>query len=465
MSIRILVVDDHEVTRKLLKEVLEKQGYGIQLAASGEEAVRIIQRETFPVVISDIRMVELDGMGVLREVKRTGSGSAVILMTGFGSMEGAIEAIQEGAFDYVSKPFKMDELRLVVARAVKHWESLHSARESGSLEKLDVASRGVIGKSPKIVEVFKVLARAALSTSTVLVMGESGTGKELVARAIHDNSPRRKKRFVAVNCGALAENLLESELFGHVRGSFTGAIADKAGLFEEANGGTLFLDEIGDITPALQIKMLRVLQENEIKRVGSNESSKVDVRVIAATHHDLEAMVKDGRFREDLYYRLKVISIELPPLRERMEDLSELIHSFLAKYAEKNKKLVSHVSEEAMALLRGYSWPGNIRELEHAIERAVAMTNSQVLFPEDFPPEISRRHSTENSVTALPAADFVSGAIPSSSSSLEEMEKNHILKVLQDVNYNKSKASDILGIDRATLYRKAQRYGIDLRGK
>jgi DNA-binding NtrC family response regulator len=470
MSIRILVVDDHEVTRKLLLEVLEKQGYVVRLAASGEEAVRLIQRETFPVVISDIRMLELDGMGVLREVKKTGSGSAVILMTGFGSMEGAIEAIQEGAFDYVSKPFKMDELRAVVARAVKHWESLHGVhggRRDASFEKLEVASRAVVGKSPKIVEVFKVLARAALSTSTVLVIGESGTGKELVARAIHDNSPRRKKRFVAVNCGALAENLLESELFGHIKGSFTGAIADKPGLFEEANEGTLFLDEIGDITPALQIKLLRVLQESEIKRVGSNSHTRVDVRVIAATHHDLEQMVREGKFREDLYYRLKVISIELPPLRERMEDLPELIHVFLAKYAGKNQKPVSHVSEDALLLLRNYSWPGNIRELEHAIERAVAMTNSQVLFPEDFPPEISRRITNENSAGQSVSVEGspVGGGAPGGSSSLEEMEKNHILKVLQDVNYNKSKASDILGIDRATLYRKAQRYGIDLRGK
>src|SRR6185295_14334372 len=247
--------------------------------------------------------------------KKTDSETAVILMTGFGNMEGAIEAIQEGAFDYVSKPFKLPDLKAVVARAAKQWEAAHGKRESAPVEKLEVKERGLIGKSPKIVEVYKTLARAAMSTSTVLVIGESGTGKELVARAIHENSSRRQKRFVAVNCGALAETLLESELFGHVKGSFTGAISDKRGLFEEANGGVLFLDEIGDITPALQIKLLRVLQEHEYKPVGSNETRKVDVRVIAATHRDVDSLVRSGKFREDLYYRLKVIAIELPPLR------------------------------------------------------------------------------------------------------------------------------------------------------
>jgi DNA-binding NtrC family response regulator len=460
-KLTILVVDDDDVTRKLLKEVLEKEGYATQLADSGEQAVRLIARERFPIVLSDIRMVELDGMAVLREAKKRESSCAVILMTGFGSMEGAIEAIQEGAFDYVSKPFKIDDLKAVVARAAKHWESTHggSAQGVAGAGKLDVSSKGLIGKSPTIVEVYKTLARAAMSSSTVLVIGESGTGKELVARAIHDNSQRRTKRFVAVNCGALAENLLESELFGHVKGSFTGAMSDKRGLFEDAHGGTLFLDEIGDITLALQIKLLRVLQENEFKPVGSNDTRKADVRVIAATHRDLDALVRTGRFREDLYYRLKVIQIDLPPLRDRMEDLPDLVGHFLARYAEKNKKGVSHVSDEAMRLLKIYPWPGNIRELEHAIERAVAMTNTSVLFPEDFPPEISKPGAAPGTTSAAPTD--AGGVSPS----LEDMEKAHIMKVLLEVNFNKSKASEVLGIDRATLYRKAQRYGIDLRGK
>lgn len=435
---RVLVVDDHEVTRKLLREVLEKEGYSAQLAESGEEAVRLIGLETFPVVISDIRMLELDGMAVLREVKRLRAGSAVILMTGFGSMEGAVEAIRDGAFDYVSKPFKIDELKAVVARGIKHWESLNRLKGSVALPaKLDVSSQGLIGKSPRIVEVYKTVARAAMSDSSVLISGESGTGKELVARGIHEHSARRKKSFIPVSCGALSESVLETELFGKGKGS--------KGLFDEATGGTLFLDEIGDLSPALQVRLLRV---------------DGDVRLIGATRHDLESLVKAARFREDLFYKLKVISIELPALRHRIEDLPDLIHHFLARFAGKNQKPVSHVSDEAFSLLRSYSWPGNVRELEHAIERAVAMTSTPVLFPEDFPPEISRR-----GVSPEPAAIGGSTDPSGPASSLEEIEKAHILKVLQDVNFNKSKASEILGIDRATLYRKAQRYGIDLRGR
>jgi two-component system response regulator AtoC len=465
MSLRILVVDDDEVTRKLLKEVLEKEGYSVHLAPSGERAVQQIRTETFPIILSDIRMYETDGMAVLRAIKKNQAQSAVILMTGFGSMEGAIEAIQEGAFDYVSKPFKMDNLRSVVGRAAKHWESLHSAYSSHPARpetpsQLELATRTLIGKSPQIVEVYKTLARAGMSNSTVLIIGESGTGKELVARAIHNNSRRRNRKFLAVNCGALAENLLESELFGHVKGAFTGAISEKKGLFEESHEGTLFLDEIGDISPSLQIKLLRVLQEHELKPVGSSESRKVDVRLIAATHRDLESLVRQGKFREDLYYRLRVISIDLPPLRDRMEDLPDLVEHFLAKYTDKNKKPVSHISEEAMSALKRYIWPGNIRELEHAIERAVAMTNTTVLFLEDFPPEIRRVGDAGGSGMATEGLES-----SVKSTSLEELEKAHILKVLQEVHFNKSKASEILGIDRATLYRKAQRYGIDLRGR
>ncbi len=469
-GLQILVVDDDDVTRRLLCEVLEREGHSVQLAASGEDAVAMIQKTRFPIILSDMRMLELDGMAVLRAAKRAHSQTAVILMTGFGSMEGAIKAIQEGAFDYVSKPFQMNDLRAVVARASKHWESLQGMRGQVAQVPLERTTKTLIGKSPNIVEVYKTLARAAMSASTVLVMGESGTGKELVARAIHDNSSRRDRRFIAVNCGALAENLLESELFGHIKGSFTGAISDKRGLFEEASGGTLFLDEIGDISSALQIKLLRVLQENEFKAVGSVETKKSNVRLITATHRDLETLVRTGKFRDDLYYRLKVISIELPPLRNRMEDLPELVEHFLARYSERNKKRVSHVADEAMDILKAYHWPGNIRELEHAIERAVAMTNTSVLFPEDFPPEVSRHEVTLVSGVAAStggtvAAVNVTSATSLMTPSLEEMERSHIVKILHETQFNKSKASEILGIDRATLYRKAQRYGIELRGK
>ena len=445
----ILVADDDQVMRHLLKEVLVRQGYHVRLAASGEEAVQVLSAETFPVVLSDIRMLEVGGVDVLRQVKKRDPTSCVILMTGFGSMQGAIEAIQEGAFDYISKPFRMEELQAVVARAVKQWESLQRAsKQPGATPTVAFESRPkeLTGKSPRIVEVYKLLARAALSSSTVLVRGESGTGKELVARAIHENSSRKLKPFVAVNCGAVAEGLLESELFGHVRGAFTGAIHDKAGLFAEADHGTLFLDEVGDIPLSMQVKLLRVLQENELRPVGGSENRKMDVRLIAATHRDLDALVQQGKFREDLYYRLKVISIEIPPLRERIEDLPELVSHFLARYASKNRKLVSHVSEEALTQLKEYPWPGNVRELEHAIERAVAMTNSSVLFADDFELAVSPSSGEEDG-------------------SLEDLEKLHILRVLGETQYNKSKASEKLGIDRATLYRKAQRYGIDLKSR
>ncbi|MGK5087660.1 sigma-54 dependent transcriptional regulator [Bdellovibrionota bacterium FG-2] len=428
--IKILVVDDDEVTRNLLREVLVQEGYSIKLAASGEEALKRIGEEVFAMVLSDIRMLELDGMAVLRATKKKAASTIVILMTGFGSMEGAIDAIQHGAFDYVSKPFKIDDLRSLVLRGVKQWELLQQANELDSknrktLPVIESAERGLIGKSPKIVEVYKTLARAAMATSSVLLLGETGTGKERVARAIHENSMRRGKAFVVVDCGALSENLLENELF------------------KDAAGGTLFLDEVGALPQGLQVKLLRVLQDQDIRPHG------VDFRVVAATHQDLEGFVKSGRFRDDLYYRLKVISIEIPPLRERLEDLPELVGHFLAVFSKKNRKPVSHVSDDALALLRSYAWPGNVRELEHVIERAVALTNSTVLFPEDFPSEIVK--------TQVPVAGPLS--------SLEDIERAHILKVLQDVNYNKSRASEVLGIDRATLYRKAQRYGIELRGK
>lgn len=451
----ILVIDDDKITRELLKEVLEKDGLSVSLASSGEEALEILADKSFPIVLSDIRMHDISGMGVLTHLKKNSPTSVVVLMTGFGNMEGAIEAIQKGAFDYISKPFQLDDMRAVLQRAVKHWESSQKGLKTGHrVNAIGETPRSVIGKSPKIVEVYKTLARATLSPSNVLIQGESGTGKELVARAIHENSPRKEEPFIAINCGALNENLLESELFGHVKGAFTGAISNKSGLFEEARKGTIFLDEIGDISPALQVKLLRVLQESEYKPVGSNESKKSYARVIAATHRQLEQLIQTGKFREDLYYRLKVVLIDLPPLRERMEDLPDLISYFVAVYSKKIGKNVSHISDDAMGVLQSYVWPGNIRELEHAIERAVTMTRSSVLYPEDFPSEL--RQKSEGAKSEIGSAPLTS---------LEQVEKNHILKVLESTNWNKSKAAAMLGIDRKTLHRKAVRYQIELKDK
>ncbi len=448
---KILVVDDDQVTLNMLKEFLESRGFEVALASSPVEAMAVMDRTPVRLVLSDIKMGESDGLSLLSELKKRSPALVMILMTGFGSMEGAIEAIQKGAFDYISKPFDLNRLLALLNKAAAHIRSLDSdSVKAQPTESTLEPPRLLIGSSPGIVEVYKTTARATLSSSTVLIHGESGTGKELVSRAIHQNSSRKNGRFVAVNCGALTESLLESELFGHVKGAFTGAQMDKMGLFEEADGGTLFLDEIGDISPGLQVKLLRVLQEGEIKPVGSQKSVKVDVRIVAATHRNLEEMVRAGKFREDLYYRLKVIEIDIPPLRERKEDIPELARVFLKKYSVKLDKNVRDISRSAMERLMQYAWPGNVRELEHQIERAVAMTGAGILSEDDF--------------------DFMDPGIPTAveigdAKSLESMEREHILRVLIESDYNKSKASEILGIDRATLYRKAQKYGIALKSE
>ena len=448
----ILIVDDDKVTLDLLKEVFEKEGYHSVLAVAVDDALAKFATSEFPVVLSDIRMLGADGLELLNRVKKSNPSTVVILMTGFGNLDGAVKAIQAGAFDYISKPFRFEDLKSIVARAFKHWETTVNTSDRKSAKTTVEHQKGLIGKSPLIVEVYKLLARAALSSSSVLITGESGTGKELVARAIHENSARKNKKYLAINCGALTETLLESEFFGHKKGSFTGAQSDKMGILEEADGGTLFLDEIGDLSSALQVKLLRVLQEGEFKPVGSNEVKKVDIRFVGATHRNLQDMVDKGKFREDLYYRLKVLEISIPPLRERMEDLPELIQHFIDKYAEKNAKQISHISPEAMSLLQAYQWPGNIRELEHAIERAVAMSRTSVIFPEDLPSLVEEGKIEEKEEAKK-------------SNSLEDLEKEHILTVLREVGFNKSKAAALLGIDRATLYRKAQKYGIDLKSE
>ena len=450
---KILVVDDDRVSLNMLKEFLEKNHFEVYLAENADAAMQEVRAHQIPLVLSDIKMEESDGLSLLGNLKQLYPKIVMIMMTGFGSMEGAIEAIQKGAFDYISKPFDLIKLLSLVSKAAKHVHSLGQADEPESASLLN-SPKALSGSSPNMVEVYKTIARATLSTSTVLIRGESGTGKELVARAIHFNSDRKTKKFVAVNCGALTETLLESELFGHIKGSFTGAQSDKRGLFEEANGGTLFLDEIGDISTGLQVKLLRVLQEGEIKPVGSNSQVKVNVRIVAATHRNLEDMVEQGRFREDLFYRLKVIELEIPPLRERKEDIAELASAFLKTYSSRLKKKVNEISKEGLQSLFNYTWPGNVRELEHQIERAVALTSSSVLTADDF-------NFTQTAVSEM-RLNHASGG---EQRSLEEMEKAHILSVLKQVDYNKSKASEVLGIDRATLYRKAQKYGIMLKNE
>jgi len=447
--VRVLVVDDDPVACDLLREVLSKEKYEVEVAGGGQEAVERGKEQPFDVVLVDVRMPDLDGLVVLRSLKVVNPETIVIMMTAFGSIETAIEAIKEGAYDYVSKPFKLEEIKLTIRRALEQRRLLRENLRFRQELREKYRFENIVGSSEKMLEVYKVIARVAPTRSTVLIQGESGTGKELIAKAIHYNSPRADRPFVAIDCGALAEGLLESELFGHVKGAFTGALASKKGLFEEAHGGTCFLDEVGDIGLGMQAKLLRVLQEHEIKRVGGVENIKVDVRIIAATNKDLEKLVQEGRFRDDLFYRLSVVTIPLPPLRERREDIPLLAYSFLRKYADQNDRPVSQVSSEAMALLEKYTWPGNVRELEHKIERAVALTTNPVLLPEDLPLKLRKLHEEAISPIETP-------------SSLRELEKKHIQKILKQTKGNKTLAAELLGIHRRTLYRLAKRYGIAL---
>jgi DNA-binding NtrC family response regulator len=380
-------------------------------------------------------------------------------MTAFGSIETAVEAIHEGAFDFISKPMNLAELKNTVSKALAQ-RSLQR-RADKSVQKDDEPSQQplskIIGKTPAMLEVYKTVARVAPTKSTVLILGESGTGKEMIARAIHEHSPRANRPFVAVDCGALTETILESELFGHVRGAFTGALADKKGVFEEAQGGTCFLDEIGGISPNLQARLLRVLQEHEVRRVGGKDWIPVDVRVVAATNYDLAAAVKHGEFRQDLYYRLNVVAIRLPPLRERTDDIPLLAQHFLKYYSEENDKTISTISDKAMELLCSYSWPGNIRELENAVEQAVALSYQPVLMPEDLPRDVR-----EQGAAQIPLAGFQDGQfLFSDTPNLEEVKKRYVLHVLKQTQGNVSATARVLNVDRRSLYRMLARYKIE----
>ncbi len=447
-SAHLLVVDDDPVTIDLLKEVLSKEGYQVSAALSGEEAIAQGTDHFFDIIITDVRMGEKDGVEVLRFFKKNAPDTTVIMITAFGSIETAIEAIREGAYDYISKPFKLDEIKLTIRRALEQrrlvQENKHYRQEL--LDKYQF--KNVIGRTPQMFQVYKTIAKVADTKSTVLLCGERGTGKELIARSIHYNSQRNHRPFIPVDCASLVETLIESELFGHVRGAFTGASSAKRGLFEEAEGGSLFLDEVGNLNLSMQSKLLRFLQEHEIKRVGGTESIKVDVRIIAATNQPLEPLVKSGKFREDLFDRLNVVAITLPPLRERKEDIPFLASHFLQKFSEENHKNISHLSPEALEILIRYSWPGNVRELEHTIERAVIFSIHPMILPEDLPKKISEE-------TGGPEI-----LIPEKPLSLRELEKRYILKVLQETGGNKKKASEILGIDRVTLYRILEKEGL-----
>ena len=438
---RLLVVDDDPVTIELLREVLSKEGYQVSTSLSGEEAITRGMDNLFDIVITDVRMGEKGGMDVLRYFKKNAPDTTVIMITAFGSIETAIEAIREGAYDYISKPFKLDEIKFTIQRALEQRRLVQENKlyRKELLEKYQF--KNVIGRTPQMFQVYKTIAKVADTKSTVLLCGERGTGKELIARSIHYNSQRNHSPFIPVDCASLVETLIESELFGHVRGAFTGASTAKRGLFEEADGGTVFLDEVGNLSLSMQSKLLRFLQEHEIKRVGGTESIRVDVRVIAATNQPLEPLVKSERFREDLFDRLNVVTITLPPLRERKDDIPSLANHFLQKFCEENHKNISHIAPEALEILTRYSWPGNVRELEHTVERAVILSIHPIILSEDLPKKMLEEIGDQEIL------------IPEKPLSLRELEKRYVLKVLQETGGNKKKASEILGIDRTTLYK------------
>jgi len=452
---KILVIDDDAVARELLADALKKDGHEVESFSNGTDALVRGQQTVFDLVLTDIRMGTVDGLTVLREFKRFSPDTSIVLLTAFGSLEGAIEGIKQGAFDYLAKPFRKEEVKLVVQRALEHCKLVRENKRFRVELKEKEEWSPLVGSSPAMLEVYKLVARVSESRSTVLLQGESGTGKELIARAIHANSPRRDKPFIPVNCGALPDTLLESEMFGHEKGAFTGAVGLKAGLFEAATGGTLFLDEIGELGPALQVKLLRVMQDQEVRRVGGTTSVKVDVRIIAATNRDLEQLVKEDKFRDDLFYRLNVVRITLPSLVDRKEDIPMLAHHFLQKYVGGTSSGVRGFLPETMALLKEYRWPGNVRELENAVERAVSLSHGPLVTPDDLPESIRTAAPLEAKSTSAPDGDEVC-------LTLEEVEKRHLIRVLKEMKGNKVKAAKILGIDRRTLYRMAERFGLDL---
>ena len=444
---RVMIVDDDAETLALLREIIAKEGYQVATAAGAEAALAQAACEQPDVVITDLNMPGMDGLALLAELHTRIPDTLVILATAYGSLKTAVDGIKAGAFDYLSKPFIVDEIRLVVRRALEH---KHVLRENQALrEQLRDRYRfdNIVGSSPGMVAVYKMIARVAQADSTVLIQGESGTGKELVARAIHTHSQRSEGPFVAVDGGALAESLLESELFGHERGAFTGAVASKKGLLEKAHRGTCFLDEVADITPLLQSKLLRVIQEREIRRVGGGEPMAVDVRLIAATNKDLRPLVAAGKFREDLYYRLNVVTIVIPPLRDRPEDIPMLVQSFVQKYGASRETPVTGVSPEAMALLSRYAWPGNVRELEHVIERAVVLTPHSIILPDDLP-------------QAVQSADSAAGDRAGGWMTLDNVERDYILRVMESHRRDLGRTAEILGIHRKTLLRKLRQYGM-----
>lgn len=455
-EIRILVIDDDDFGRETLSSLLRSAGYSVLSAASGEEALDFIGRDQFQVIVSDLFLPDISGLDILQSVRKVSTSTEVIVVTGYASAQTAVRAMKEGAFDYITKPINFDELRIVVTKALEKQQLLSENIYLRNQLRDRFEFSNIIGNSPAMKLVFERMSRIVKTDSTVLITGDSGTGKELVARALHYNGNRKERPFVAVNCSAIPETLMESELFGHVRGAFTGAIKEKAGKFEAANHGTIFLDEIGTMPLHLQTKLLRVLQEQEVERVGSNKPVKLDVRVISATNLDLENRVKLGEFREDLFYRLNVIPLHLPPLRERKQDIMHLVAHFLEKQGRLMGRPNMTVDRSAFEALERYSWPGNVRELENMVERMIALTDGSVITLDVVPSGIAAETAGGN------FADF---ELPENGidmeSTLHDLERILILQALENGKGVKARAASLLGINRTTLVEKIKRLGIE----
>jgi two-component system response regulator HydG len=449
---KILVVDDDAAHRLMLKTVLADDGYDITEAGDGAAAVAAVENQFYDLILMDLKMVHMDGLEALRRIKTLSPGIPVIIMTAYASVGTAVNALKSGASDYLTKPVDIDELKILIDKTLHH----HRLEQENLYLKERLADRfdlsAIIGRSPAMAQLFETVALVAPSDATVLIQGESGTGKELVANAIHQNSPRGQGPFIKLNCAALPETLLESELFGHEKGSFTGATARKAGRFQLADKGSIFLDEIAEMAPATQAKILRVLQEKEFEPVGGGRTIKVDVRVIAATNKDLPAEIETGRFREDLYYRLNVVQVPVPPLRDRGEDIALLADHFLKIYAEKNQRLIKGLTPRALDVFMRYDWPGNVRELENVVERAVILTRGDTVATAQLPKSLQELAGEDK---PLPPVNLAPGK------KLKEIEQEMILKTLEECQGNRTRAAETLGISRRTLQLKLKAYGIN----
>jgi two-component system, NtrC family, response regulator AtoC len=458
MKPKVLVVDDDRSICRLVDSILEMEGYPRRIAANGEQARKAIAEESFDIVVSDIYLGDDSGLDLLELTKQCQPDAEVVIMTAHGSVETAVHAVHRGAFDYISKPFAVDAM-LEILRRIEEKRTLTDNATVGPELANALPDTEIIGTSTRMVEIYKKLAKVSRIEAPVLILGESGSGKELVARAVHANSLRASAPFVVINCGALPETLLESELFGHERGAFTGANTSRKGLLESAAGGTVFLDEISETSLGFQVKLLRVIQEREIRRVGSNETIKVDIRLIAATNRDLREMLRLNQFREDLFHRLNVFTIALPPLRERVEDIPLLASHFLKSFNALQGKSV-RLTADAVDAMKRYSWPGNVREFRNVLERAVTFNDTGVIQSS----ELEFGESPADPAQPLDSAGSIpkSPAPPASGGSLEDLEREHIIRVLRETRGNKKKAAEVLGIERRTLYNKAKRLGIDL---